>query len=135
MQQLITHIFFNVAVAAEEVQVPPPRQKQKPRPEAMVDTLKRESTSSTQVPLSQERRTEGHCQQTAVDVAIAAGAVAAAAALQVIQAAGKEVQAQLQVLCPCHALFNLYCCHATSLPSVMQYKLLIPPFLYSCRLL
>ena len=37
-------------------------------------------------------------QQTAADVAAAAGAVAATAAFQVIQAAGKEVQAQLQVL-------------------------------------
>jgi len=39
-------------------------------------------------------------QQTAADVAAAAGAVAATAAFQVIQAAGKEVQAQLQVLFP-----------------------------------
>jgi len=39
-------------------------------------------------------------QQTAADVAAAAGAVAATAAVQVIQAAGKEVQAQLQVLNP-----------------------------------
>lgn len=37
-------------------------------------------------------------QQTAADVAAAAAAVAATAAFQVIQAAGKEVQAQLQVL-------------------------------------
>ena len=39
-------------------------------------------------------------QQTAADVAVAAGAVAATAAFQVIQAASKEVQAQLQVLNP-----------------------------------
>lgn len=80
--------------------MPPPRQKVKTRPESVGAAAQVEGLSSQPCTATRGKRVDSQHQQTAADVAAAAGAVAATAAFQVIQAAGKEVQAQLQVLPP-----------------------------------
>ncbi|DBA83872.1 hypothetical protein WJX77_005223 [Trebouxia sp. C0004] len=88
------------AVAEEEIHVPPPRQKVKARPESVSAAAQVEGASSQPCTATHSRRVHSQHQQTAADVAAAAGAVAATAAFQVIQAAGREVQAQLQASPP-----------------------------------
>lgn len=77
--------------------MPPPRQKIKATPESAAQV---EGASSQPCTATRSKHVDSQHRQTAADVAAAAGAVAATAAFQVIQAAGKEVQAQLQVLSP-----------------------------------
>ena len=100
---------FNAAVANEELQMPPLRQKHKPRQECSAQLFQQELTTSLPDLSPGTRLAESQCHQAAADVAAAAGAIAAAAALQVIQAAGKQVQAQLQVHVAPISLCGGYC--------------------------
>ncbi|KAA6420658.1 MAG: MYB transcription factor [Trebouxia sp. A1-2] len=90
----------SIQAAEEEIRVPPPRQKIKARAESVGVAAQVEGASSQPCTASRGKRMDSQHQQTAADVAAAAAAVAATAAFQVIQAAGKEVQAQLQASPP-----------------------------------
>lgn len=107
---------ISVPVAAdEEIRVPPPRQKSKARPEPGGAAAQVEGPRSQPCTATRSKPVDSQHQQTAADVAAAAGAVAATAAFQVIQAAGKEVQAQLQVLNPSlHAQHHTSCSKVTA---------------------
>jgi len=107
---------ISVPVAAdEEIRVPPPRQKSKARPESVGAAAQVQGPSSQPYTAIRSKPVDSQHQQTAADVAAAAGAVAATAAFQVIQAAGKEVQAQLQVLNPSlHAQHHIPCSKVTA---------------------
>ena len=85
------------AAAARDAQTTAPEQRLKPRPHVPTEPLQLQSVSSHAATSAKSRSSAGHQQQSAADVAAAAGIVAATAALQVVQSATEEVQAELQV--------------------------------------
>ena len=101
-------------------QATPVRQKLKSIAQASDEALptRNQSASSHATASEGSHNTNTQQDQTAAEVAAAAGMVAAAAALQVIQSAGPEVEAQLQVchaalLQPFHLLIHMVHSHAT----------------------